>query len=345
LAAASLVFFMTFENASAASDDVASFFRNKTMQMVIGFDVGGGYDLYGRLVARYLGKHVPGNPTIIPQNMPGAGSRSSANWLYNVAPKDGTAIGTFDQGSPLDQAMHEPGIQFDSAQFNWIGNPVVDNLVTIASRSAGVKSLADLKAKGGLYCGDVGAGPTHTFPLIINRLLNIDNKIVAGYPGVNAIYLAIDRGEVNCIGGSTWSSMKATRGPQLRNHDFNILLQWGTQKDPEIASYAGTDVPLSVDLGATELDRKALLLINSSATIGRPLAAPSGVPKERVEALRKAFDDTMKDPDFLAEAAKAGMVIKPLGGNDLQKLATEVARSPAEEVKRAEELTGLSENR
>ena len=313
--------------------------------MAIGFDVGGGYDLYARLIARYMGKHIPGNPLIIPQNMPGAGSRVAANWLYNVAPKDGTAIGMIDQSSPLDQAMGEPGIQFNSAQFNWLGNPIIDNLVTIVSRAAGVKSLADLKAKGGLFCGDVGAGPTNTFPQIINRLLKTDNKIVAGYPGVNAIYLAMDRGEVNCIGGSTWSSMKATRGPQLRNHEFNLLLQWGTRKDPEISAYTGEDVPLSTELAKTDLDRNALTFLNASATLGRPITAPPGLPNERVEALRHAFDETMKDPDFLADAAKAGMVVKPFGGDDLQALATELAHSSPEVVKRAEELTGLAEVR
>ncbi|HWG05300.1 MAG TPA: hypothetical protein VG271_09840 [Beijerinckiaceae bacterium] len=345
--AASLAFFTAcgFASAAAAEDDVAAFFRNKTIEMAIGFDVGGGYDLYGRAVARYMGKHIPGNPLIVPQNMLGAGSRTAANWLYNVAPKDGTAIGTFDQGSPLDQAMREPGIQFDAAQFYWLGNPIVDNLVTFSTRASKIASLAELKAVGTLFCGDVGAGPTNTFPQIINRLLKTNIKIVSGYPGVNAIYLAMDRGEVNCIGGSTWSSMKATRGPQLQNHDFNLLLQWGTQKDPEISAYVGSDVLLSADLGATDLDRKALLLINSSATIGRPLAAPPGLPKERAEALRRAFDETMKDPDFLADAAKANMVIKPFGGSDLQRLATEVARAPQDEVKLAEELTGLSESR
>jgi tripartite-type tricarboxylate transporter receptor subunit TctC len=331
-------------SASAADDDVAAFFRNKTIEMVIGSGVGGGYDLYARLVARYIGKHIPGNPLVVPQNMPGAGSRIAANWLYNVAPKDGTAIGTIDQSSPLDQAMGEPGIQFDATQFNWLGNPIIDNLITIVSRAAGVKSLADLKAKGGLFCGDVGAGPTNTFPQIINRLLKTDNKIVTGYPGVNAIYLAMDSGEVNCIGGTTWSSMKATRGAQLRDHDYNIILQWGTQKDPDLSAYTGEDIPLSIELAQTDLDKKAVTFISASTTIGRPITAPPGVPKERVETLRHAFVETMKDPDFLAEAAKARMVIKPLAGDDLQALATELAHSPPDVVKRAEELTGLVES-
>jgi tripartite-type tricarboxylate transporter receptor subunit TctC len=312
--------------------------------MVIGSGAGGGYDTYARLVARYIGRHIPGNPLVVSQNMPGAGSRVAANYLYNVAPKDGTVIGTIDQSSPSDQAMREPGIQFDSAQFYWLGNPIIDNLITIVSRAAGITSLADLKAKGGLYCGDVGAGPTNTFPQIINRLLKTDNKIVTGYPGLTAIYLAMDSGEVNCIGGTTWSSMKATRSAQLRNHDYNIILQWGTEKDPELAAYTGEDIPLSTELGQTDLDRKALTFLNASTTIGRPIMAPPGIPKERAEALRHAFAETVKDPDFLADAGKASMIIKPLGGEELQTLVTDLARSPPDVVKRAEELTGATES-
>jgi tripartite-type tricarboxylate transporter receptor subunit TctC len=310
--------------------------------MAIGFDAGGGYDLYARLIGQYLGKYIPGNPIIVPQNMPGAGSRVAANWLYNVAPKDGTAIAMIDQSSPLDQAMKEPGIKFDSANFAWVGNPIVDNLVTIVSKEAGVRNLADLKAKkDGLFCGDVGAGPTNTFPQIINRLLGVDNKIISGYSGVNNIYLAMDRGEVNCIGGSTWSSMKATRGQQLRDHRYNLLLQWGTQKDPDISTYTGSEVPLSLELAKTDLDKEALKFINSSATIGRPFVAPPDLPPDRVAALRRAFDETMADPGFQADAKKARMVIKPIGGADLQALVTEVSHSSKAAVQRAEALTGL----
>jgi tripartite-type tricarboxylate transporter receptor subunit TctC len=325
---------------SATAQAVTDTFAGKRIQMVVGWDVGGGYDIYARLLARHLGKHIPGNPMIVPQNMPGAGSRLAANWLYNVAPKDGTAIATIGQGTPLDQAMNESGVRYDAAKLNWIGNPIIDNLVTATSQQSGVETLDDLKRKGALYCGDVGAGPTSTFPEIINQLLGTRIKIIPGFPGVNAVHLAMDRGEVDCVGGTTWSSMKATRGQKMQNHELAILLQWGTLKDPEISSYMKREIPLILELAQNDLDYKALSFITSSATLGRPFAAPPGIPEDRLRALRRAFDATMKDPEFLAEAGKASMDIKPLAGEPLQELATEVAQAPPQRLERAKELIG-----
>jgi tripartite-type tricarboxylate transporter receptor subunit TctC len=272
--------------------------------------------------------------------MPGAGSRLAANWLYNIAPKDGTVIATIGQGTPLDQAMNEPSVRYDAAKFNWIGNPIMDNLVTVVTQRSGVETLDDLKRKGGLFCGDVGAGPTSTFPEILNQLLGTKNKIIPGFPGVNSVHLAMDRGEVDCIGGTTWSSMKATRGQKLRNRELAILVQWGTLKDPEISDYMRRDIPLILDIAQNELDRQALNYIVASATIGRPFVAPPALPDDRVRTLRRAFDATMTDAEFLAEATKASMDIKPMGGDALQKLATAVAQAPAEGLTRAKELIG-----
>jgi len=324
----------------AEADDLVGFYSGKRIQMVIGWEVGGGYDIYARLLARHLGRHIPGHPTIVPQNMPGAGSRLAANWLYNIAPKDGTAIATIGQGTPLDQAMGDPSVRYDAARLNWIGNPIMDNLVTAVTQRSGVETLDDLKAKGGLFCGDVGAGPTSTFPEILNQLLGTRNKIIPGFPGVNSVHLAMERGEVDCIGGTTWSSMKATRGAKLRGRELGILLQWGTIKDPEISDYMRRDIPLILDIAANALDRQALSYIVASATIGRPFAAPPGLTEDRVQALRRAFDATMTDPEFLAEALKASMDIKPLGGEALQQLAREVAQAPAQGLTRAKQLIG-----
>jgi tripartite-type tricarboxylate transporter receptor subunit TctC len=325
---------------TAAAEDLAAFYAGKRIQMVIGWEVGGGYDVYARLLGRHIGKHIPGNPAVVPQNMPGAGSRLAANWLYNIAPKDGTAIATIGQGTRLDQAMSEPSVRYDAAKLNWIGNPIIDNLVTAVTQRSGVETLDDLKHTGGLFCGDVGAGPTSTFPEILNQLLGTRNKISQGFPGVNSVHLAMERGEVDCIGGTTWSSMKATRGQKLRNRELALLVQWGTMKDPEISDYMQREIPLILDIAQTELDRKALNFIVASATIGRPFAAPPGLTDERVQALRRAFDATMKDAEFLAEAAKANMDIKPLAGETLQKLATDVAQAPAAGLDRAKELIG-----
>ena len=330
---------------SAATAQEASFFTGKKIQLVVGFDVGGGYDLYARTVARHLGKHIPGHPTFVPQNMPGAGSRVAGNWLYNVAAKDGTAIGTLVQSSAIDQALQEPGIRFDAATFNWIGNPTVDNLVTISWSASGLATLDDVKSKGGLFCGGTGGGPTMMFPQIINRLTGSRIKVVAGYPGVSAINLAMERGEVNCVGGTTWSSIKATMRQMLIDRKINVLVQWGTAKDPDISAYARRDVPLAQELGQDELDRNVLSFISSGTAMGRPLLAPPGVPPERVRVLRRAFDDTMKDAEFLAEAAKLNMEVKPLPGEVLQTLAKEVAQFPPDGLARAKDLIRLEGGR
>lgn len=327
--------------APAAAQDRAAFYAGKRVQIIIGFDAGGGYDVYARLLARHLGKHIPGNPSFISQNMPGAGSRTAANYLYNIAAKDGTVIGTIGQGTPLDQALKVPGVQFDVAKFNWLGNPIVDNLLTVTAKVSGVTTLAELKAKGGVACGDVGAGPTSTFPAILNRLMGIQNKIIPGYPGVNAVYLAMERGEVECIGGTTWSSLKSTRGQKLRDRDLNLLVQWGTAKDPSISAYAQTDVPLILDIATNEIDRRALVYIGTSATLGRPFAAPPGVPGDRVELLRSAFTKTMEDAEFRAEAAKGNLDINAISGAEVQKLASAVVAAPEVELARAKELIAV----
>lgn len=317
-----------------------NFYAGKSIQVVIGFDVGGGYDLYARTVARHWSRHIPGNPTFVPQNMPGAGTRIAANWLYNAAPKDGTAIGTLVQSTAVDQALGEPGIRFDAAQFNWIGNPVVDNLVTLSSAASGLATLEDVKAKGGLFCGSTGGGPTTVYPRVINQLLGTQIKVVTGYRGQSAVNIAMERNEVNCIGGTTWSSVKATMRPLLEARRINMLVQWGAAPDPEISEYAQRRVPLIQEYGQNDLDRQVLTFIGSGAAFGRPLLASPGVPAERVAVLRKSFDRTMRDPAFLAEAAKLNMDIKPLGGAELQQIAIAVVRSPPAGLARAKELIG-----
>jgi tripartite-type tricarboxylate transporter receptor subunit TctC len=324
-------------SAPATAQD-AGFFAAKKIQLVVGFDVGGGYDLYARTVARHMSKYIAGNPTFVPQNMPGAGSRVAANWLYNVAPKDGTAIGTVVQSSAVDEALQEPGVRFAAAKFNWIGNPTVDNLVTLSWASSGLATLDDVKAKGGLFCGGTGGGPTMMYPQIINRLIGTHIKVVAGYPGVSAVNLAMERAEVNCVGGTTWSSIKSTMRGALEQRKINVLLQWGATKDPDISAYAQRDVPLAQELGQNELDRRVLALISSGAAMGRPLLAPPGVPPDRVSVLRRAFDNTMKDPDFLADAGKSAMEVKPLPGEALQAIAGEVAQFSPAHLARAKEL-------
>jgi tripartite-type tricarboxylate transporter receptor subunit TctC len=325
-------------NVSRAQEQSRPFYQGKTLQIVVGFDAGGGYDAYARLIGRTLSKHIPGNPTIVVQNKPGAGSRVAANWLYNVAPRDGTVIGSVVQSTPVDQIFQQPGVSYDAAQFNWIGNPIIDNLVSITSRQSGLKSLDIVRNKGGLICGSSGAGPTVTFANAIGKLLSTNVRVVSGYPGVSAVTLAMQRNEVNCNAGQAWSSMKATMSQLMQEGQLDVVVQWGTESDPDISSTIGYDVPMITSYARSDTDRRALRLLASTSPLSRPLVAPPGLPAERVAVLREAFDRTMSDPAFLAEAKRSGMDIKPISGAAIQTLVDSVVRSPPEDIAAAVQL-------
>lgn len=324
---------------AARAQDVSQFYSGTTIQLVIGYSPGGGYDTYARAFARHMGRHIPGNPTFVTQNMPGAGSRTAANWLYNIAPKDGSALAMLGQNTPLDQVLREKGVQFDAAKFNWIGNPIVDNNYTIVWADAGIDTIQEAVTKGGLICGGSGAtSPSILYPQILNNLLNAKIRIISGYPGGSAVNLAIERGEVNCRGSNTWASVKATLAHWLKDKKLKFLVEWGLESDPEVAEYMGRPVPLITSLAKTEPDRRALELIVSGVALGRPFVAPPGVPPERVEALRRAFDKALKDPDLLAEAKKLSLDLKPLPGERLQKIAADTVSAPDDVVSRARRL-------
>jgi tripartite-type tricarboxylate transporter receptor subunit TctC len=324
---------------AAEAASVEKFYKGKTIKLIIGYSPGGGYDTYARAIGRYINKHIPGNPTIVPQNMTGAGSRRAANWLYKLAPKDGTVIGTVGQAMPLDQAMGKSGVKYDAAKFNWIGNSIVDNNITFIWHATGIKTIADAKSKGGVICGATGAtSPSVTSPQIINNLIGTNFKIIRGYPGGAIINLALARGEVNCRGSNSWSSTKSTMSRHVEKRNLNIILQWGKKKDPRIAKYVGRDVPLITDFAKTDADRKALDMIIAGVTIGRPIIAPPGVPAERIAALRKAFDATMTDPEFLSLAKRQKMDINPMPGAEVQKLAIGVVNASAVAKGRLREL-------
>ena len=326
----------TSSAAAFAADTVGDFFRGKQIKIIIGTDAGGSYDLYARTVSRYLTKYLPGNPTFVPQNMPGGGGRTAANWLYNIGPKDGTAIGTFTQTAAVDQARKQEGIQFNVARFNWIGNPIVDNQFTMVSASTGLTSLEDVRTKGGMICGGIGAStPKVTFPYILNGLVGTRIRVISGYPGAGAVHLAIERGELNCDASVNWASARATITDLAK---YNLLVQWGVERNPEISAYAKRDVPLIAEFAKTDLDRKVLNLINSGLALGKPLVAPPDVPKERIDALRTAFDKVMNEPEFLTEAGRLKLDINPLSGVKMQQVAMEVAQSSSDVLKRVDEL-------
>ena len=306
----------------------AEFYRGKTIQVLIGSSSGGAYDIYARMLARHIGKHIPGNPRIVPSNMEGAGSLRLTNHLYNVAPKDGTVIGTINRGAPFEPLIGEPNLAlFDAARFTWIGSIANEVSICAVWERAGVDTFEQLFTRE-LTVGGTGSGAdTNQFPKVMNGVLGTKLKIVSGYPGGNNIDLAMERGEVDGRCGWSWSSVVSTRKAWLASGSIKVLVQLALQKHPDLPN-----VPLIMDYAKTDEQRAMLRLIFSRAALGCPFLAPPGVPADRAAALRKAFDDTMKDPAFLEEAMRAALEVAPVGGGELQNLIAEIYRTPKDVV-------------
>ena len=306
------------------------FYRGKTIQVLIGLSPGGAYDVYARMLARHMGKHIPGNPRIVPSNMEGAGSLTLTNYLYNVAPKDGTVFGTVNRGAPFEPLIGEASLaRFDPAKFTWIGSVANEVSICAVWQRAGVDKFEQLFERE-LTLGGTGSGAdTNQFPKVMNGVLGTKLKVVSGYPGGNNIDLAMERGEVDGRCGWSWSSVASTRKTWLESGSIKVLVQLALEKHKDLP-----DVPLIMDYAKTDEQRAMLRLIFSRAALGCPFLAPPGVPEERAAILRKAFDDTMKDPEFLAEAAQALLEVAPVSGEELQALIADIFRTPPEIVEK-----------
>jgi tripartite-type tricarboxylate transporter receptor subunit TctC len=314
----------------ARAQSAADFYRGKSSDLDIGYSVGGGYDLYARLIARRLGGHIPGNPTIVPKNMEGAGSLRLANYLYAAAPNDGSVIGATSRGAAFDPLLGETGAQFDASKFSWIGSANNEVSVCVASRSSGFTKFDDLLTKP-LTIGSTGAADdTYQFPALVNAVLGTKFKIVTGYPGGNDVSLALERGEVQGRCGWSWSSIKTTRFNWVRDKRIIVLVQMSLSKHPDLP-----DVPLIMDLAKTDEQRQIFKMIFARQTMGRPYLAPPGVPADRLVALRKGFMDTMTDKEFLSEAEANKFEINPVNGEELETLVKDVYRTPPEIAKKA----------
>ena len=315
----------------AQAQSVEEFYKGKTINMVIGYSPGGGYDVYARLVARFMGDHIPGKPTIVPRNMPGASSRVAAAFVYNVAPKDGTTLATGDQSLSVAQAMGEK-LQFDTTKFIYIGNPSAENNTTATWHTSPVKTIEDAK-KIEIPVGATGGSTSSQYPRAMNAILGTKFKVILGYPGGNDINLAMERGEVAGRGSNSWASWKATRPDWLKEKKINILVQIGLNKAPDLP-----DVPLLMDLATNPEDKAVLRLLSAPSTIGRPIFTTPGVPEDRVKALRAAFDATVKDPAFLEEAKKGGLEVDPVSGEEMQRIVNEIVATPEPIAKRLAEI-------
>jgi tripartite-type tricarboxylate transporter receptor subunit TctC len=320
----------------AFAQSPADFYKGKNVELYIGYSVGGGYDLYARTIARHLGKHIPGNPTIVPKNMEGAGSLRLANWLYRVAPKDGSVIATIGRGTGFDPILGQKGAQFDGTKFTWLGSANNEVSVCVSwNATSGITKFEDLYTKEMTVGGTSMSADTDQFPRVLNGVLGTKMKIVSGYPGGNDVVLAMERGEVQGRCGWSWSSVQSTHKAWLDEKKMTVLAQIALRKHPELP-----DVPLIMDLAKTPEQKQILRLIFARQVMGRPYLAPPGVPADRAEALRKAFMDTMNDPEFKADADKSKLEITPVDGDDLQKLVTEVYQTPPEIAKKAAEILG-----
>jgi tripartite-type tricarboxylate transporter receptor subunit TctC len=318
---------------TAQAQGPADFYKGKSIDLYIGYSAAGGYDVYARVLARHIGRLIPGNPTIVARNMPGAGSLVLANWLYKVAPKDGTAFGMIGRGTAFDPLLGSTKAQFDATKFAWIGSMNDEVSVCVAWHTSGVATLEQAKQKELTVGGTGRAADTDQFPKVLNATLGTRFKLVAGYPGGNEIDLAMERGEVMGRCGWSWSSVVATHKHWFDERKIHVLVQLSLSKHPDLPQ-----VPLIMDLARTDEQRQIFKLVFARQPMGRPFLAPPGLPAERVAILRKAFMDTMKDPDFLAEASRTKLEINPVDGEAVQALVQEVYRTPQDIAKAVAEI-------
>jgi tripartite-type tricarboxylate transporter receptor subunit TctC len=317
----------------ALAQSVEEFYHGKQINLVIGTSPGGDYDLRGRMLAHYMGKYIPGNPTIIPRNMPAGVGLQAANWLYSVAPKDGTALHMVMQNMPMHQVLGGQGVQFDTAKFNWIGNTTNSPNTVATWYTTGVRTVDDAR-KTEVIVGAPGTATSSVYyPMVMNALLGTKFKIIAGYPGGNDVNLAMERGEVGGRGSNSWASWVSTKPDWLRDHKVFMLVQVGMARHPDLP-----DVPLLTELATNDEDRAVLKFMSADTAFSRALATTPDVPADRVQALRRAFDAALKDPDLLAESAKAKRDLSADTGEQVQAVVIDLINTPPAVVERTKAI-------
>jgi tripartite-type tricarboxylate transporter receptor subunit TctC len=312
---------------SAHAQSIADFYARTPVRLIISTDPGGSYDQIGRLLSRHLGRHLPGRPRVVPENMIGASGRVAANFLYRSAPKDGSVIGIVQQNIPMGQALGEGGVQYDAARFNWLGSPVRLDETLVVWHTTGVRTIEDAKAKSVVIGATSPTGTNYVYPKLANELLGTKFKIVTGYPGGTPIVLALERGEVEGRGSAPWSEWKANKPDWVRDGKIIALMQMSLFKHPDLPH-----VPLMVELAPNATVRTIFQLVSISGEIGRPVVAPPDVPPERIAALREAFRRAMADPDLLADAERSHIGINPIFAEEMTDLVGRVLSSSKEAV-------------
>jgi tripartite-type tricarboxylate transporter receptor subunit TctC len=316
-------------HSAVAQEDVATFYNNKQVRLVVGSAAGTGYDIIARTLARHWGEHIPGKPSIVVQNMPGAGSLQMTNLLYNSGPKDGSTVGLAINGMPTAPLLSPAAARFDPAKLNWIGSTNREIQAVMVWQTAPVQSLQDLMSKE-LVVGASSAGTaTHDFPLVANAILGTKYRLVRGYEGTPQINRAMESGEVQGNGGIGWVSIKTQSGAWLKDGKIKVIGQYGLDRHPELKH-----IPTFMELAKTEADRQALRLVFARQEYGRPFFAPPDVPAERVTALRRSFDATLADKNFIADAAALSLDIEPMTGEQVAELVAAVSATEPAVVER-----------
>jgi tripartite-type tricarboxylate transporter receptor subunit TctC len=307
-------------------------YAGKTVNMIIGFGPGGGYDMWGRVMARHIGRHLPGHPSVVPQNMPGAGSYVAASYLYNVAPKDGTVMGIIARDAALGPLSGAPGARFDATKLSWIGSPTRETNVCIAYHTSPVKTAQDLREKQ-LIVGDTGPGTgTRSYPKVLSEILGMKFKLVGGFRSSADVFLAMERGEVEGICES-FDSIRNRRPNWIPDKQISLLFQAGAEPNPELKG-----VPFVLDLTNDAEQKQTLEFLYAGQGIGRPFVAPPDLPPQRLKMLRDAFTATMKDADFVADAKKTGLDLDPEDGEHLAALINKIYATPKAIVERVGKL-------
>ena len=315
-----------------AAQSVADFYHGRTITISVGLSAGGGYDLHARVLARVFGKHLPGAPAVVVKNAPGAGGLTLVNALYSTLARDGTELATFERGILLEPLLDTSQARFDPLRFSFIGSTDNDASTCLSWHTSSVKTMEDVMRQELIVGGTGSTAIANTFPRVLNAVLGTKFRVIPGYPGANDALLAMERGETQGFCSLGFATLEAIRPGWMRDYKVNIFVQLALKKSGE-----HPEVPLALDFAKTAADRQAIALIVSPNLFARPFAAPPGVPPERLEALRKAFDETVTDPDYLAEAKARGLHVELVTGTELDDVLRRVDATPKEIVARVKE--------
>ena len=339
LSAMALAGLITLSVSHAVRSEAATeYFAGKQVSLFIGTTAGGGYDLYARTLARHIARHIPGHPSIIPKNMPGAGGLTLANYLYNRAPSDGSELATVQNGLPFEKLFQTLSTEgknalFDATKFGWIGSMMQTVLVTVTWHSSGVQTLQEATMKEVVLGASATSSDSYVLAMLSNNLLGTKFKVVHGYAGAAEVDLAVENGEVQGEAGKDWTTLTSTRPQWISDKKINIILQMGLKAHSGLKS-----VPMAIELARTPEDRRIMETVFAKFGMSRLFLAPPGIAPQRLEMLRRAFDATMNDPAFRAEAEKLGMEVNPVTGENVQSLVSRMMATPADLARRAREV-------